>query len=137
MKIQFKSIAWFVLILTGLLASGLTFASLDESSTDVGYVAGNLHTGFSFAAKLLWAACIIVGIMLFMMSFTQFQIHRQNPKLVPLGQPITYFMLAIATLAIPFAEHIMGVDDANSAEEQARAGYYLNLDEADSELGNR
>ena len=68
----------------------------------------------------------MVGIGLFMAAFTQYQIHRTNPKLVPLPVPVTYFLLAIVAIAIPFAERIMNVDNPETEDE---APVYYSLDD--------
>jgi hypothetical protein len=62
--------------------------------------------GGDVLAKVMWAACIIVGIALIAAAFTQFQIHRRNPKLVPLTTPIMYLILGVASIAIPFLDRV-------------------------------
>ncbi len=82
------------------------FADIVNAEATLGSAATTLHGGATIISKLLWAACIIVGVALFFTSIAQYQIHRSNPKLVPLTTPITYFLLAFAAIAIPFAERI-------------------------------
>ena len=60
--------------------------------------------GGSILSKIIWAACIIVGVGMIAAAFTQFQIHRRNPKLVPLTTPVMYLILGICAIAIPFIE---------------------------------
>ena len=103
------------------LISNLLFAD-----SSIGMISGSLHEKAGLIAKILWAACIIVGIILFFTAFTQFQIHRSNPKLVPLTVPITYLLLAVGAIIIPFAERIADAIHDISEEETIRGdpGYY-------------
>jgi hypothetical protein len=127
MNIQ-KMIIGLLATLILCLASGLLYA--DQS---IGEVSGTLHEGATFLAKILWAACIIVGIILFFTAFTQFQIHRTNPKLVPLAVPITYLLLAIGAIIIPFAERIVDAIQGMSVEEEVRgSSSYTNPDQPSS-----
>lgn len=63
---------------------------------------GTLLAGGDVLTKVLWAASIIVGICLIAAAFTQFQIHRRNPKLVPLTTPVLYLILGLGAVALPF-----------------------------------
>ena len=67
-----------------------------------------LLVGGGILTKLMWAVCIVVGIALIAAAFTQFQIHRRNPKLVPLMTPILYLILGIVAIAIPFIGQVEG-----------------------------
>lgn len=78
------------------------------AASDIGQIAQTLSAGGGVLQKLMWAACIIVGIMLISAAFTQFQIHRRNPKLVPLTTPVMYLILGIVAIAIPFTNTISG-----------------------------
>ena len=88
----------------------LTFLSLMPSLSlaeiSLGDAAHILTSGGDVLSKVMWAACIIVGIALIAAGFTQFQIHRRNPKLVPLTTPIMYLILGIGAIAIPFIDRI-------------------------------
>lgn len=72
-----------------------------------------LLVGGGVLTKIIWAASIIVGIMLIAAAFTQFQIHRRNPKLVPLTTPVMYLILGIAAIAIPFIDRVQDVFGGN------------------------
>lgn len=82
----------------------VTFALLPSRvfAVQLKEVSDVLLTGGGVITKLIWAVCIIVGIMLIAAAFTQFQIHRRNPKLVPLTTPVMYLILGVAAIAIPF-----------------------------------
>lgn len=69
-------------------------------------VSSTLLVGGNILTKLVWAACIVVGVMLIAAAFTQFQIHRRNPKLVPLTTPVMYLLLGIAAIALPFIKQV-------------------------------
>ncbi len=74
----------------------------------LGAMANTLLVGGGILTKLMWAACIVVGIALIAAAFTQFQIHRRNPKLVPLTTPVLYLILGIIAIAIPFINQVDG-----------------------------
>lgn len=74
----------------------------------LGDMAKTLLVGGGILTKLMWAVCIVVGIALIAAAFTQFQIHRRNPKLVPLTTPVLYMILGIIAIAIPFFSQVEG-----------------------------
>jgi hypothetical protein len=76
-------------------------------------VSSTLLVGGDALTRVIWAACIVVGIMLIAAAFTQFQIHRRNPKLVPLTTPVMYLILGVAAIAIPFTNRIIDVIEGN------------------------
>ena len=82
-------------------------------------ISGTLTIGADIIVKMMWAACIITGIVLIAASFTQFQIHRYNPKLVPLTTPILYLILGVIAIAIPFAGRIFDAQDAYVSSKDA------------------
>lgn len=73
-----------------------------EEGTRLADVVSTFMFGTDIIVKLMWAVCIVVGLALIAAAFTQFQIHRRNPKIVPLATPILYLILGIAAIAIPF-----------------------------------
>jgi hypothetical protein len=87
-----------------LLYSG----SVAADGVALGTFANTLLVGGGILTKLMWAVCIIVGIALIAAAFTQFQIHRRNPKLVPLMTPVLYLILGIIAIAIPFIGQVEG-----------------------------
>jgi hypothetical protein len=87
-----------------LLYSG----SVAAEGVALGTMANTLLVGGGILTKLMWAVCILVGIALIAAAFTQFQIHRRNPKLVPLMTPILYLILGIVAIAIPFIGQVEG-----------------------------
>ena len=123
-KFSFK-IALFFIGNAVYFSTNLVFAR--ERSVSLGEVAGNIYGNASILMRVMWAACIIVGIVLIITAFTQFQTHKKNPKLVTLGQPVTYFILGLIALGIPFAERILNLEDANTEEEQVDTEY-IDLD---------
>lgn len=91
-------------IMLTLLYSGCAAAE----GVALGDMANTLLVGGGILTKLMWAVCIIVGIALIAAAFTQFQIHRRNPKLVPLTTPVLYLILGIVAIAIPFVGQVEG-----------------------------
>lgn len=94
------------------LLFGITFSSITLAAVDAGVpladVVTSLLLGGSILSKLMWAVCIVVGVALIAAAFTQFQIHRRNPKLVPLTTPVLYLILGICAIALPFAGQFQG-----------------------------
>lgn len=71
-------------------------------------VSGILLEGGQVLTKLMWAVCVVVGIGVLAAAFTQFQIHRRNPKLVPLTTPVLYLILGVSAIALPFVNTMYG-----------------------------
>ena len=88
------------------------------AASSLGSIAGDLTTTGDILVKMMWAACIIVGVSLTVVSFTYFQTHRMNPKLVPLTTPILYLILGLLAICLPFAERIFGAEDSYTKEDQ-------------------
>jgi hypothetical protein len=93
----------------------ITFSTLpgqllafDQNGTALSEVVETLLVGGSILSKLMWAVCIVVGVALIAAAFTQFQIHRRNPKLVPLATPVLYLILGICAIAVPFVGQMKG-----------------------------
>jgi hypothetical protein len=74
------------------------------ADTDFQDVMSAFIGGGDILSKIIWAACILVGIGMITAAFTQFQIHRRNPKLVPLTTPVMYLILGVCAIAVPFVE---------------------------------
>ena len=108
-----------IILLVGLISAFQVYAYGDDAAS-FGYVAGNIYGTTSIVARLMWAACVISGIALLITAFTQIQTHRNNPKLMPLTTPITYILLGLVALAIPFAERILGFEDGDVDSSQSR-----------------
>lgn len=89
--------------------------------TKLSEVVSTLAVGGDVLSKVMWAASIIVGIALIAAGFTQFQIHRRNPKLVPLTTPVMYLILGVAAVAIPFVERINDFMDPNNTSKVSKA----------------
>jgi type II secretory pathway component PulF len=89
----------FIICLGLILCATGVYAS---SNTTLSQVTDVLTGGGRVLTKLMWAACVVVGIGLIAAAFTQFQIHRRNPKLVPLTTPVMYLILGIFAIAVPF-----------------------------------
>ena len=83
----------------------------------LGDMAGNIYGGASILTRVMWAACMIVGVVLFLTAFTQYQTHRRNPKLVPLTTTITYLILGIVAFAIPFLEEVFSFEDSAQIQQ--------------------
>lgn len=91
-----------------LLLTMPALARASEGGMTLAEVSQTLLVGGDALAKLMWAACIVVGIALIAAAFTQFQIHRRNPKLVPLTTPVMYLILGVVSISIPFIDTMKG-----------------------------
>jgi len=96
------------LIGSGVMLTVLYSGCACAEGVALGDMANTLLVGGGILTKLMWAVCIVVGIALIAAAFTQFQIHRRNPKLVPLTTPVLYLILGIIAIAIPFAGQVEG-----------------------------
>lgn len=113
----------------GLTLLFCSSALLAKDAPSLAQVMGDLTTGANILARVMWAACVVLGIALFITAFTQFQIHRSNPKLVPLANPITCLFLGLFILAIPFAGHIFDFGgEEPTAENQVQQQPTTNID---------
>lgn len=93
-------------VILGLIAAAPAMA--DDSGIPLSQMVETLLAGGNVLYKLMWAVCIVVGVALIAAAFTQFQIHRRNPKLVPLATPVLYLILGIIAIAIPFIGQMKG-----------------------------
>jgi|GEM_PF-6393145 len=101
-----------------LLVTLTVFCSMAVAASSMGSVSNNLLFGANLLVKLMWAACVITGIALIAAAFTQFQIHRYNPKLVPLMTPVLYLVFGVSAVALPFLERIFAKEDAYEMQDQ-------------------
>lgn len=72
-------------------------------------IASNLSSIIDVLVLFVWGICIIVAIVLFVGGILQFNMHRNNPKMVPLTVPAMYFILSLCVAALPFIEKLTGV----------------------------
>jgi hypothetical protein len=86
-----------------LLLPQLAFA---ESSAGVGDMAENLLVPTAIVTKLVLIACYVIGFIFVFMAMAQYKIHRQSPKLVPLGTPIILLILGIVALLVPYTTNL-------------------------------
>lgn len=91
-----------------LLTFDVAWAKTEQTHLDMGIIADRIHVAGEFVAKIMVAVCVVMGVMLISFAFFHYRTHRINPKLVPLGKPVTYLILGLVILAIPFAEEIVG-----------------------------
>ena len=125
-KIVLTLLSGITLIFSGAALS----VSLGDVADKVSFTAGIVSHG-------MWAACIIVGIILIASAFSQYQIHRSNPKAVPLVTPITYLVLALLALCIPFINYLTGAEEGKATsvyskktvESQQQQPTLFNIDE--------
>ncbi|MBS0289937.1 MAG: hypothetical protein JSS07_07900 [Proteobacteria bacterium] len=87
----------------------------------IGDAAENLLGPTSLVTKLVEIGCYVVGLAFVMMSFTQYKIHRQSPKLVPLATPITLLILGLIALLIPYGTKLAETGKSEIKKEERQA----------------
>jgi hypothetical protein len=85
----------------------------------LGDVAQNLMAPTAIVTKLVDVACYMIGIAFVLVSFAQYKIHRQSPKLVPLTTPILLLVLGIVALMIPYTTKVSETGAAKLEAKQA------------------
>ena len=84
--------------LTLLAIPSLSFAAADDIAT----IVGNLMDPMQGLAHMLNLASVICGAGFLMASALQYKNHRDNPQEVPLSRPITYLLLGLALVILPY-----------------------------------
>lgn len=102
-----------IITLIFLLVSPLALA---ESS--IGEVAQNLMGPTSLVTKLVIIACYVIGFIFVFMALAQYKIHRQSPKLVPLGTPLILLFLGIVALLLPYVTNMGGTGKADDVPQE-------------------
>ncbi len=85
---------------------------------NIGEVADTLFSGTNILTRFFWVASILVGVFLLTGCMVHYKEHRNNPKLVPLSTVITYLILGLIAISIPFLNRLFG-DDAYDAVNQS------------------
>lgn len=106
-------------VLTSVVLLLLPQALLAGSTGSIGDAAVNLLGPTEIITKLALIACYIVGVALILVSFAQYKIHLQSPKLVPLTTPVLLLVLGIITVFIPYASENMFGESASAAKQNA------------------
>ena len=90
-----------------------------ESSDSLGEIALDLMGPANMITRLAHLMCIIVGLILLFVSFSQFKANRFNAKFVPLERPIVIGILGIVLIGLPFYGKIFyptgGIHDTAAA----------------------
>lgn len=68
--------------------------------------------------RLMLAASFVTGVTMLIMGITYFRNHRMNPKMIPLATPITYLVIGILLIAIPFFGQIFQVETGNPLDKK-------------------
>ena len=95
-----------------ILLSKTAHAGLQQRSSTLGDISGTLLDTTGVLGGVMDAVCIVVGIALLAGAVSQYQIHKTNPKLVPLVNPITYAVLSILVFAIPTVGYISNLSES-------------------------
>ncbi len=70
----------------------------------------NIINLINFAIKFFWLACILTGVHFIVASIVNYQVHRDNTKLVPLVNIIIELFLGLLAISIPFLDKLFGTD---------------------------
>ena len=122
-------------ILKLLLISSL-IPSLAYAQKDLSHITGVLSGGASVLGDLMLFAAFVIGIALALFSIIQFKMHLQNPKFIPLINPIFYLVLGLILILLPFLDDIFGEESTgrksrffSKKSEQTVAHYYRSIDD--------
>jgi len=105
-----------------------------EAAT-ISEVANNLIFTASIVTNILHAAALMIGIGFIIYAFVTFNVHRMNPKMMPLDRPVIYLVLGLVLLTIPFLDQLLRHDTGEShvhkhrhqhqhQHETQHSGYY-------------
>lgn len=81
----------------------------------LGSAANNIFDGANLFTKFFWAGSILIGIFLLIGGFVNYREHRNNPKLIPMATVITYIVLGLFAIGIPFLNKLFGNDSYDVA----------------------
>ncbi|MBT4963313.1 MAG: hypothetical protein HOI53_04935 [Francisellaceae bacterium] len=124
-----NKIKYFTFVLLSL-CHGYAYAGLSQTSTSLSAVTDSVGYSAGILGNLLNATCIIMGVALIASAVTQYQIHKNSPKLVPLTTPIVYVVLSLCVLAIPATSVILNINESEyGPSEYIIAPGASNLDE--------
>lgn len=118
-------LAYFRIFLTPLL---LIHSSVCLAKPGLGDIAENIGGGVSIVSEILIAACVVVGICLMGTAVTQYQVHRNNPKLVPLFNPILYLVLGTILACFPPLLDYLSDNDSPSGTYPGATALSLDID---------
>jgi len=71
----------------------------DQSLVEVSHVLSGLTGGLG---KLLYGVSFVAGVAFILGGAVQYKYYRDNPQMIRLSTPITYFILGLALIALPF-----------------------------------
>ncbi|HKY69280.1 MAG TPA: hypothetical protein VJ205_00120 [Gammaproteobacteria bacterium] len=80
----------------------LFFISPLMAATTLGGAAQNLLTPTEILTKLVIFACYVGGVGICLTALVQYNIHRKNPKLVPLTTPVMLLIVGIILIFLPY-----------------------------------
>lgn len=93
----------FILFLTFVSS---TFAAVtgtvSESPNDIATIVGNLMGPMQGLAHMLNLASVICGTGFLLAAVLHYKKHRDNPQEVPLSRPVTYMILGLVLVILPY-----------------------------------
>ena len=95
----------FVFVFKLLLLSCLPKICL---ALDIANLADTLYAGGSIVARVIHIASFVSGAVFVAASIAGYREHQRNPKFVPLGKPILFFVLGLTLLVLPYLGRFMG-----------------------------
>ena len=69
---------------------------------DIATIVGNLMGPMQGLAHMLNLASVICGTGFLLAAILQYKKHRDNPQEVPLSRPVTYMILGLALVILPY-----------------------------------
>lgn len=89
-------------ILLSFCGALLPFSVMASEASDAGVIASGVFSGIMTIKEIAVNACYIVGAFLILSSLFQYKKYRRNPSEMPIGRPITTFIVGIIIIAITF-----------------------------------
>ena len=86
---------------------------------DIAELVETLSVGTEFITRLLLFVCVVLGGWLSISALALFRTHHENPKMMPLDRPITYLVLGLSLITIPFLGQILNISTGSILDLQA------------------
>lgn len=92
-----------LLVLMGFVSSSFAGVTGNTSSAnDLTAIVGNLMGPMQGLAHMLNLASVICGTGFLLAAVLHYKKHRDNPQEVPLSRPVTYLILGLVLVLLPY-----------------------------------
>lgn len=106
-----------------ILACLLLLPAAYAGAVTLGEAANNVNDNvFAVVLTLIINACYFVGGGFLLFSIKQYKDHRDNPQLVSFGKVMTYFIIGLALVLLPFTVDYIKSRDGITGDGSYRSG---------------